>query len=111
MWRGDIWHVDLDPIAGSEQAGRRYVLIVSADNFNESIGRAVICPITSRGRLSKVRGFTVSLEGAGTATEGLVICDQLRILDLKARHGRFRERVPDTLMDQVLARILPIFER
>lgn len=111
MRRGDIWHVDLDPIAGSEQAGRRYALIVSADVFNAVIGRAVICPITSRGRFSEVRGFTVSLDGAGTATRGLVICDQLRILDLNARHGRFRERVPDAVMDQVLARVLPIFER
>lgn len=111
MRRGDIWHADLDPIVGSEQAGHRYVLIVSADTFNDVFGRAVIVPITTRGAFSQTRGFAIALEDHDTATKGFVLCDQLRVVDLKARHGRFRERVPDTLMDQVLARIVPIFER
>lgn len=111
MRRGEIWRANLDPIAGSEQAGHRYVLIVSANAFNELVGRAVIVPITTRGAFSQTRGFAISLDEHGTATRGFVLCDQLRVVDLNARHGRFRERVPDAVMDQVLARIRPIFER
>jgi len=32
--RGDIWDLDLNPIKGREQAGRRPALIVSVDPFN-----------------------------------------------------------------------------
>jgi mRNA interferase MazF len=47
--RGEIWNADLDPTRGREQAGRRPVLIVSTDRFNEGPAElAVIVPITSK---------------------------------------------------------------
>jgi hypothetical protein len=52
-------------------------------------------------------GFAVSLSGAGTETQGIVLCNQLRILDLQARKARFIERMPDFIVDEVLAKILP----
>jgi mRNA-degrading endonuclease toxin of MazEF toxin-antitoxin module len=54
--------------------------------------------------------FAVSLSGAGTATTGIVRCDQPRALDLKARDGRKLESAPSVIMDEVLARLAPIFE-
>ncbi|MCA3589669.1 MAG: type II toxin-antitoxin system ChpB family toxin, partial [Methylocystis sp.] len=35
---------------------------------------------------------------------------QLRALDLKARGAQFSEKVPDSIMDDVLARVQPLFE-
>ncbi len=55
-------------------------------------------------------GFAVLLTGAGTETTGVVRCDQPRALDLAARGGRKLETIPDAVMDEVLARISPIFE-
>jgi mRNA-degrading endonuclease toxin of MazEF toxin-antitoxin module len=55
-------------------------------------------------------GFSVGLSGAGTKTTGIVRCDQPRALDLAARNGRKLENVPDAIMDEVLARLTPIFE-
>jgi mRNA-degrading endonuclease toxin of MazEF toxin-antitoxin module len=49
MKRGDIYMVSLDPTAGSEQQGRRPVLIVSPDEFNAATRLPVVLPITSGG--------------------------------------------------------------
>jgi len=109
MERGEIWHVDLDPIRGREQAKPRYVLILSLREFNR-LGTPIVAPITSGGELAPEKGFAVSLSGAGTAATGVVLCHQLRALDLKARNARFAERVPDFIIDEVLARAATLFE-
>jgi mRNA interferase ChpB len=107
--RGDIYHVDLNPIAGREQAGARYMLVVSRRAFND-LGTPLVCPVTQGGDLARCAGFAVSLRGAGTKVQGVVLCNQPRILDLKARKGRFFERVPDFIMDEVLARLATLIE-
>jgi mRNA-degrading endonuclease toxin of MazEF toxin-antitoxin module len=110
MKRGEIWLVSLDPASGHEQKGRRPVLIVSAEAFNRVTKLPIILPITSGGNFARTAGFAVPLAGAGTKTAGVVRCDQPRVLDLAARGGRKLESIPDAIMDEVLARIAPIFE-
>ena len=108
--RGEIWLVSLDPASGREQKGRCPVLIVSPEAFNRITKLPVIVPITSGGSFARTAGFAVPLTGAGTKTTGVVRCDQPRTLDLAARGGRKLENIPDAVMDEVLARISPIFE-
>jgi mRNA-degrading endonuclease toxin of MazEF toxin-antitoxin module len=110
MKRGEIWLVALDPTLGHEQKGRRPVLIVSPESFNRITKVPVVLPITSGGSFARTAGFAVPLAGAGTTTIGVVRCDQPRALDLKARSGRKLESIPDAVMDEVLARLSPIFE-
>jgi mRNA interferase ChpB len=107
--RGDVFHVDLNPIKGREQAGARYVLIVSPKAFND-LGTPLVCPITQGGEFARGAGFAVSLSGAGTKVQGVVLCNQPRVLDLKARRGQFMERVPPFIMDEVLARLATLIE-
>lgn len=110
MKRGEIWLVGLDPTQGHEQKGLRPVLIVSPEAFNRLTKVPVVVPITSGGGFARAAGFAVSLAGAETKTSGVVRCDQPRALDLGARNGRRLESVPDEIMDEVLARIAPIFD-
>jgi mRNA-degrading endonuclease toxin of MazEF toxin-antitoxin module len=110
MKRGEIWLVSLDPTSGHEQQGRRPVLIVSPEAFNRLTKLPVILPITSGGSFARTAGFAVPLTGAGTKTTGVVRCDQPRTVDLAARGGRKLETIPDTILDEVLAKIAPIFE-
>jgi mRNA-degrading endonuclease toxin of MazEF toxin-antitoxin module len=110
MKRGEIWLVSLDPTSGHEQKGRRPVLIVSPEAFNQVTKLPVILPITSGGSFARTAGFAVPLTGAGTKTAGVVRCDQPRTLDLAARGGRKLESIPDAIMEEVLAKISPIFE-
>jgi mRNA-degrading endonuclease toxin of MazEF toxin-antitoxin module len=110
MKRGEIWLVALDPTVGHEQKGRRPVLIVSPEAFNRVTKVPVVLPITSGGHSARTSGFAVSLTGAGTRTTGVVRCDQPRALDLGARHGKRLENIPENIVDEVLARLAPIFD-
>ena len=85
-------------------------LIVSPEAFNRITKLPVILPITSGGNFARTAGFAVLLTGAGTKTTGVVRCDQPRALDLAARGARKLESIPDAIMDEVLAKIAPIFE-
>ena len=99
MKRGEIWLV-----------GRRPVLIVSPEAFNHVTKVPVVLPVTSGGNFARMAGFAVPLAGAGTKTTGVVRCDQPRALDLKARAGKKLEAVPDAIIDEVLAKLAPLFE-
>ncbi|HEX4136716.1 MAG TPA: type II toxin-antitoxin system PemK/MazF family toxin [Bryobacteraceae bacterium] len=110
MKRGEIWLVALDPARGHEQKGWRPVLIVSPEAFNRLTKVPVVVPITSGGNFARTAGFAVTVEGAGIKTKGIVRCDQPRALDLGARSARKLEALPDEIMNEVLARLAPIFE-
>ena len=107
--RGDIWLVNLNPTAGREQQGLRPVLVVSDAAFNR-LGLTVVCPITQGGQQSRFAGFAVTLMGSGTETQGVVMCNQPRTIDMQARQGRFVERVPPSLLNEVMARLQAMFE-
>ncbi len=108
MKRGDIYLVSLDPTEGREQRGSRPVLIVSPEAFNEATRLPVVCPITNGGDFARRIGFAVPI--SGIRTTGVIRCDQPRVLDLAARHGRKVDTLPDTIMQDVLARIVTLFE-
>jgi mRNA interferase ChpB len=110
MERGDIYLVSLDPTSGHEQQGTRPVLIVSPSSFNRLTKTPIALPITSGGNFARTAGFAVSLMGAGTKTTGVIRCDQPRALDLASRNARKLESVPETIMDEVLAKLAAIFE-
>ena len=108
MKRGDIYLVTLDPTQGREQQGYRPVVIVSPEAFNEATKLPVVLPITTGGAFAQRVGFAVPI--CGIKTTGVVRCDQPRVLDLAARHGRKVEALPPAIIDEVMARVITIFE-
>lgn len=108
MNRGDIYLVSLDPTEGREQRGHRPVLVVSPAEFNAATQLPVILPITNSGEFARRIGFSVPI--SGIRTTGVVRCDQPRVLDIAARHGRKVDTLPAAILDEVLAKVLPIFE-
>ncbi len=110
MERGDVFLVSLDPATGHEQQGRRPVLVISPGKFNRLTGVPIVLPITSGGSFARTAGFAVSLMGAGTQTTGVVRCDQPRALDLRARAAKKLEAVPDDIVEEVLSKVIPLFE-
>ena len=110
MERGDIYLVSLDPTSGHEQQGTRPVLVVSATAFNRLTRTPIVLPITTGGNFARTAGFAVSLQGAGTNTTGVIRCDQPRAIDLGARNARRLENVPAPVLEEVLARLIPLFE-
>ena len=110
MERGDIYFVSLDPTEGHEQQGSRPVLIVSPGAFNRLTKVPIVLPITNGGDFARTAGFAVSLMGTGTHTTGVIRCDQPRALDLGSPAARKLESVSAPIIDEVLARLAPIFE-
>ena len=106
--QGDIYLVSLDPTEGHEQRGRRPVLVVSPAEFNDATKLSVILPITSGGEFVRRMGFAVPI--SGIKTTGVVRCDQPRVLDLRARKGRKVDALPRVLLEEVLAKVITIFE-
>ncbi|HEY9756342.1 MAG TPA: type II toxin-antitoxin system PemK/MazF family toxin [Oculatellaceae cyanobacterium] len=108
MNRGDIYLVTLDPSQGREQQGYRPVLVVSPDAFNKATKLPIVLPITTGGAFAQRIGFAVPI--SGIKTTGVVRCDQPRVLDLAARHGRKVDTLPSSILAEVMARVITIFE-
>lgn len=109
MNRGEIWLVDLEPTKGKEQQGKRPVFIVTPAAFNAKFA-PLVCPISGGGDIARFAGFAVSLTGTGLKTDGVILCHQVRVLDVKARSGKRIERAPDFIIGQVLSTLADLFE-
>lgn len=108
--RGDILELSLDPTQGREIRGSRPVLVLSADAFNKASGVLLVAPITQGGTTSRETGFSVTLMGSGTATEGMVLCDQTRTVDARARTFKKVEKAPPVLVQEALDAVRAILE-
>jgi mRNA interferase MazF len=99
--RGDIVKLNFSPQAGHEQAGYRPALILSPARYNRLSSLALMCPITNQ---SKGWRFEVELSEE-MQTTGVVLSDQVKSFDWRARQVKFIERVPDEFGQEVLAKI------
>jgi mRNA-degrading endonuclease toxin of MazEF toxin-antitoxin module len=107
---GDIYHLNLSPSAGREQAGPYYAVVVSARAYNAVSGLPFVAPVTTVGNASRMAGFAVSLSGAGTAVTGVIQVDQIKPMDLAARGAKRQpDKVPQPIMQDVIDRFGTIF--
>jgi mRNA interferase MazF len=106
--RGDLVWLDLRPESASdpeqvrhEQAGRRPALVLSPGAYNHRTGLAAVCPVTSR-----IKGypFEVQLPEARAVT-GVVLADQVRNVDWRARSASLAGRVPPSVVAEVLGKL------
>jgi mRNA interferase MazF len=104
--RGDVVWLLFDPQPGQEQAGRRPAFVVSPRAYNKKVGLALFCPITSR-----VKGypFEVPLPTGGKA-RGVILSDQLKSLDWRARRAEQLDRASEDVVHEVTARILALVD-
>lgn len=80
--RGEVWLVDLDPVVGHEQAGRRPCLVVSEDRFNRGpMDLIAIVPLTSRVKNIPLHVVVRPPEG-GLKVESAVLCNQIRTVSI-----------------------------
>ena len=107
--RGDIVSVSLDPIIGHEQRGARPCLVLTAKEFNK-LGDTLIAPITQGGDFARYAGFAVSLMNTGCKTQGVVLINKCRMLDLIARGAKKVERAPQEVVDEALGRFSALLE-
>jgi len=99
--RGDLIWLSLEPHAGHEQAGRRPALVLSPAAYNARTGLALCCPVTSR---VKGNPFEVALP-EGLPIAGVVLADQVRTLDWKARRTEFAALAAPEVVAEALGKL------
>lgn len=104
--RGDLVWLPFSPQAGHEQSGRRPALVISPRAYNKKVGLALFCPITS-----KVKGYPFEVElPEGLEVHGAVLSDQIKSLDWRSRDAERLGVLPESIMREVLAKILTLIE-
>ena len=104
--QGDIITLEFDPQTGHEQKGRRPALVVSNDAFNRYTNIAMVCPITKTNR-----GFPLHIPlDERTKTTGLIMCEQVKSLDVHARKALYNEKAPADIMEEVVDVLLGFVE-
>jgi len=102
--RGEDYWADLVPRSGSEQTGRRPVILLSHDGFNETPAwRSIIVVPVSTSALQGKRGPTVvELPGgsAGLPKSGFAVCHQVTTLDRAKLTGKVGA-LPSELLGEV----------
>ena len=105
--QGDIVKLNFNPQSGHEQAGYRPAVVVSNNFFNAKTNLTIVCPITNT---NKSFPLHVILDSS-TKTTGVVLCEQLKTVDLDSRQYTFVEKMPKDLLDEVIAIVLSQIEK
>jgi mRNA interferase MazF len=100
---GDLVWLSFSPQAGRAQAGRRPALVLSPAAFNDRVGLALVCPITSR-----IKGYPFEVALRSDRVSGVVLVDQLRSLDWRARQAEPAGRAPAAVRSEALAKLRPL---
>ena len=96
--QGDIIIMNFNPQQGHEQSGRRPAVILSNDILNHHSSMALVCPITNT---NKKHPFHIELDDR-TKTTGVILCDQAKMLDIKARDAEFKEKCPEDIWNEAV---------
>ncbi|MCP4902236.1 MAG: endoribonuclease MazF [bacterium] len=104
--RGDLIWISLNPQAGHEQAGRRPALVLSPKAYNEKVGLAICCPITSH---RKGYPFEVELP-SDLPVSGVILSDQVKSLDWRARQAEVDGEAPSSTVVEVLGKLQALLQ-
>lgn len=99
-----MW-LNFDPQAGKEQAGHRPALVLSPLSYNQLVGLALVCPLTSHRK-----GYPFEVEVAAKKVSGSALADHIKSVDWKERKATFIERADDQVVDEVLSKISTLLE-
>ena len=95
--RGDIVWLQFNPQSGHEQAGKRPALTLSPKAYNQKVGLAIFCPITSQ-----EKGYPFEVKINEKKTQGVILADQVKSLDWKKREAEFIIKAPVSVLNNVI---------
>jgi mRNA interferase MazF len=98
--RGEVYWADLNPVVGSEQSGRRPVLVISHDVFNERSGTVIVMAITSQPQKASFP-LTVEITEPGLPKRSWIKTNQVRALSTLRLKGLVT-RLPPELVNQAV---------
>ena len=101
--KGDLVWLNFTPQSGHEQAGKRPAIILSPTEYNRKTSLVIVCPITS-----KVKGYPFEVRILGEKINGVVLSDQVKSLDWRAREASYIETVQDTTLIEIQEKLLAL---
>ena len=104
--RGDVVWINFSPTQGHEQQGKRPAVVLSPEIYNKKAGLMIVAPITNK---QKGYPFEVNIESKNVS--GVVLTDQIRTIDWKARKVKKTGEVSESIMQKIshyLKLLLPI---
>ncbi len=102
---GDLVWLKFTPQAGHEQAGRRPALTLSNREYNRKTGLGLFCPVTST-----EKGYPFEVRVRGKSISGVVLADQVKSLDWRARKARLIEVVPPEVLEEAKAKVAALLD-
>ncbi len=104
-----LFHADLDPTQGREQAGVRPVLVISAERLNTLYDVVTVVPLSSRknNRVARVGELLLSAGTSGLRVDSFALCFQTRALD-KRRLGRRYGQITDEATREAVRNMLAL---
>jgi mRNA interferase MazF len=98
---GDILWIDFGDPVGREQGGRRPAVVLTSRDYNRLSSVLIVCPIT---RTVRDWPFQVELP-ANAPVNGVVLIDQIKVIDRAARPIRVGGRLAREVFDEVLGKL------
>jgi mRNA interferase MazF len=98
--RGDVVWLQFHPQSGHEKSGHRPAVTLSPRLYNEKVGLALFCPVTSH---QKGYPFEVKLPD-NQQVNGVALCDQIKSLDWQARQTQFICRLQPRVIAEIMAK-------
>jgi mRNA interferase MazF len=98
--RGDYVWIDFTPQSGHEQMGKRPAIVISPKEYNEKVGLAILCPITS-----KEKGYPFEVKVNLKKINGVILADQVKSLDWKSRNIEFISKAAKEELEQVIEKL------
>lgn len=95
--QGDIIRIDFEPVSGHEQGKKRPAVVVSNNDYNRQTQLAMVVPI------SHAKDFPMHIDlPKGLKTDGKVLCEHARSMDIEARGYEYLESLPEDFLERIL---------
>jgi mRNA interferase MazF len=98
--RGDVVWLQFDPRTGHEQGGHRLALVLSPRRYNSLTSLMLCCPLTT-----SIKGYPFEVSTQVRGKPGVILADQVKSLDWRARKAKKEETVGQELLDEVYAKL------
>lgn len=104
--RGDVVWLSFNPQTGHEQVGRRPAVVLTPESYNRKVGLALFCPVTT-----KVKGYPFEVRiPDGLSVSGVVLSDQIKSRDWRARKAAPLAELPPATVREVLDKARALLE-
>jgi len=104
--RGDFIWLDFTPQKGREQNKTRPAIVISPKIYNKLSSLVLVCPVTSK---KKGWGFEIDVS-ENEKIKGVILADQIKSLDYKARNAKFIIKSPDSVINDTLEKIQTLLD-